>query len=111
MSFFDEFAEFFLVIRKTVILYNRPILVKNQPPCSRDGNLFYNIAFINIMLYDVVKEVYGEISDEEKKAVQAKFFKDVYMLLISRETGPRLYLFLAALDKMQYIKLLDFDAE
>jgi len=71
----------------------------------------YDMDGMKNMLYDVVKEVYGEISDEEKKAVQAKFFKDVYMLLINRETGPRLYLFLAALDKMQYLKLLDFDDE
>ncbi len=60
------------------------------------------------MLYDVVTEVYGAIDPEEKKKVQADFFRNVYMLLIGKETGPRLYLFLTALPREEYLKLLDF---
>jgi len=42
------------------------------------------------------------------KENQARFFKNVYQLLIGAEKGPRLYLFLFALEKEQYIHLLKF---
>ncbi len=68
----------------------------------------YAMDGMKTVLYDVVAEVYGEIDPEEKKKVQADFFRNVYLLLIGRETGPRLYLFLTALRKEEYLGLLDF---
>ena len=35
-------------------------------------------------------------------------FKNVYKLLISKERGPRLYLFLYAIDRERFMHLLDF---
>ena len=46
--------------------------------------------------------------DKELKAYQGKFFQNVYKLLINKERGPRLYLFLFAIDPERYLKLLDF---
>ena len=46
--------------------------------------------------------------DKAGKAFQGKFFKNVYELLISKEKGPRLYLFLYAIDSARYASLLDF---
>ena len=42
------------------------------------------------------------------KERQAGFFKNVYRLLIGADRGPRLYLFLYALERESYIGLLDF---
>ena len=36
------------------------------------------------------------------------FFKNVYKLIIDKEKGPRLYLFLYSINKDDYIGLLDF---
>ena len=64
---------------------------------------------LNAMIYAVPIEVRGvEMTDKEKKKVQMPFFKNVYRLLLDREQGPRLYLFLDALDKKDYLHLLDF---
>ena len=46
--------------------------------------------------------------DKELKNYQGKFFKNVYELLIGKERGPRLYLFLYAIEPERYVKLLDF---
>ena len=40
--------------------------------------------------------------------MQGEFFKNVYKLLIDKEKGPRLYLFLYAIDPQKYVGLLDF---
>ena len=45
---------------------------------------------------------------KELKKVQGQFFKNVYKLLIDKEKGPRLYLFIYAIDPERYVKLLDF---
>ena len=65
---------------------------------------------LNTMIYAVPMEVRdnAEMTDKEKKKVQMPFFKNVYRLLLDREQGPRLYLFLDALDKKDYLHLLDF---
>jgi len=42
------------------------------------------------------------------KQCQARFFKNVYRLLIGADRGPRLYLFLFALERESYIGLLEF---
>lgn len=69
----------------------------------------YTLDELNTMIYAVPIEVRGvEMNDKEKKKVQMPFFKNVYRLLLDREQGPRLYLFLDALDKKDYLHLLDF---
>ncbi len=73
---------------------------------STDG---YTLDDLNTELYAIPKKVYGEnFTDKELKAIQGTFFKNVYKLLIDREKGPRLYLFLYAINKEDYIGLLDF---
>ncbi len=70
----------------------------------------YDLDQLNTMIYAVPMEVRGnaEMTDKEKKKVQMPFFKNVYRVLLDREQGPRLYLFLDALDKADYLHLLDF---
>ena len=65
---------------------------------------------LNTMLYAVPSQALGiTIEDsKQKKSLQATFFKNVYSLLIGKEKGPRLYLFLYALDQSIYMPLLDF---
>jgi len=71
----------------------------------------YSLDELNQMLYAVPSRVFGDIDDaKHKKALQAAFFKNVYMLLIGKEKGPRLYLFLYALEREQYLHLLDFSS-
>jgi lysyl-tRNA synthetase class 1 len=70
----------------------------------------YEIDALGTMLYAVPATARGaEIEDaKHKRAVQTEFFKNVYQLLIGKDQGPRLYLFLHALEKGQYLHLLDF---
>jgi lysyl-tRNA synthetase class 1 len=69
----------------------------------------FTLDELGTMLYAVPGQVFGEIEDtKQKKARQATFFKNVYRLLIDKERGPRLYLFLYALEREQYLPLLDF---
>jgi lysyl-tRNA synthetase class 1 len=77
------------------------------------GNLSenaYELDDLGTMLYAVPAVARGEeIADaKEKKALQTTFFKNVYQLLIGKANGPRLYLFLHALERAQYLHLLDF---
>ncbi len=73
---------------------------------STDG---YSLDDLNTELYAIPKRVYGEDMEQKAlKAVQGSFFKNVYKLLIDKEQGPRLYLFLFAVEKERYVKLLDF---
>ena len=73
---------------------------------STDG---YTLDELNAELYAIPKRIFGEnFSDKELKAIQGAFFKNVYKLLIDREKGPRLYLFLFAINKEDYLGLLDF---
>ncbi len=71
----------------------------------------YNLDELNSFLYSVPVSVYGELDVKDKKRIQAKFFKDVYSLIIGKERGPRLYLFLFAIDSKKYVHLLDFTGE
>ena len=48
------------------------------------------------------------MSDKELKGIQGAFFRTVYKLLIDKEKGPRLYLFLFAIEPEKYARLLDF---
>ena len=69
----------------------------------------YTLDELNTELYDIPKKVYGtEMGEKELKNIQGAFFRTVYKLLIDREKGPRLYLFLYAIDPETYVGLLDF---
>ena len=67
----------------------------------------YTMDELNTKLYAIPKEVYGE-DREDIKQVQGAFFKSVYKMLIGKERGPRLYLFLYAIEKERFLPLLDF---
>ena len=58
----------------------------------------YDLDALNAELYAIPKMVYGEDRPDIKK-LQREFFKIDYKLLIAKEKGPRLYLFLYAIEK------------
>ena len=72
----------------------------------------YDLEGLNAALYAIPKEVAAEMNltyDEKAlKGIQGTFFKNTYKLLIDREKGPRLYLFLYAIKAEDYVGLLDF---
>ena len=69
----------------------------------------YDLNELQTELYAIPALVNG-LSKEDKdlKTIQGRFFKNVYMLLINKEKGPRLYLFLYAIEVDRYLRLLDF---
>ena len=67
----------------------------------------YTLEELNTELYEIPKKIYG-YEAENLKGLQGTFFKNVYRLLLNKEKGPRLYLFLYAIEKEQYLGLLDF---
>ena len=72
-------------------------------------NSTYDLSELQTELYAIPKRVRGlTTEDKELKACQGAFFKNVYKLLIDKEKGPRLYLFLYAIDSDNYLPLLDF---
>ncbi|MDE7337264.1 MAG: lysine--tRNA ligase, partial [Clostridia bacterium] len=69
----------------------------------------YDLAGLQTELYAIPKRIRNlTLEDKELKTCQGTFFKNVYKLLIDKERGPRLYLFLYAIDKNDYLSLLDF---
>ena len=73
------------------------------------ANATYTLDELNQKLYAIPKEIYSDVEDQkELKAIQGKFFKTIYKLLIDKEQGPRLYLFLYAIEKERFMGLLDF---
>lgn len=69
----------------------------------------YTLDELNTELYAIPKEVYGtDMDDKTLKTVQGAFFRTIYKLLIDKEKGPRLYLFLYAIEPEKYVGLLDF---
>ena len=73
------------------------------------ANATYTLDELNQKLYAIPKEIYPDVTDQkELKAIQGKFFKTIYKLLIDKEQGPRLYLFLYAIEKERFVGLLDF---
>lgn len=69
----------------------------------------YTLDDLFVELYAIPKQVFGfDLPEKELKARQRDFFKTVYLLLISKERGPRLYLFLFAIETEKYLHLLDF---
>ncbi len=57
------------------------------------------------ILYGIPKS--EDLSDEELKKEQRDFFKDIYNLLINKDTGPRLSTFIWAVGKEKVLKLLN----
>ncbi len=69
----------------------------------------YSLDELNTAIYAIPAATRGlEPGTKELKAAQGQFFKTVYKLLIDKERGPRLYLFLYAIETERYLKLLDF---
>lgn len=70
----------------------------------------YTLDSLQSELYAIPKRVYPDKAEDKNalKEVQSKFFKDVYNLILARDKGPRLYLYLFAVDAERYLKLLDF---
>ena len=69
----------------------------------------YSLDELNQELYAIPKQVMGDLEDaKELKKIQGQFFKNVYRLLIDKEKGPRLYLFLYSIEPDKYVNLLDF---
>lgn len=67
----------------------------------------YSLDELNTKLYAIPKEVFGDnIPDLKEK--QGSFFKNVYQLLLGKDKGPRLYLFLYAIEKERFVFLLNF---
>ncbi len=64
------------------------------------------ITEIEEHVYNIPKS--PELDEAELKKEQRAFFKDVYNLLIGKDTGPRLGTFLWAVDREKVLKLLDF---
>ena len=63
----------------------------------------YSLEEMQALLYDIPK-----VNNEPDKAKQKRFFEVVYNLLLGKDKGPRLYLFLAAVDKNNFMHLLRF---
>ncbi len=68
----------------------------------------YTLDDLNARLYAIPKEVFGEAA-EGIKQLQGRFFQLVYRLLLGKEKGPRLYLFLYAMNREDILPLLDFE--
>ena len=69
----------------------------------------YDLDTLQTELYAIPARISG-LTKEDKalKPLQGKFFQNVYKLLINKEKGPRLYLFLYAIEASKYLPLLDF---
>lgn len=69
----------------------------------------FTLDELQVELYAVPKKVRNiDTESKELKQIQGTFFKNVYKLLIDKEKGPRLYLFLFAINLNDYLPLLDF---
>lgn len=67
----------------------------------------------NVKEQEIQQYLYGIINDpsltkKENMARQQKFFAVFYNVLFGCDKGPRLYLFLSAIDKSKYLNLLKF---
>ena len=70
----------------------------------------YTLDSLQSELYAIPKQVFPDKAEDKNalKQVQSKFFQDVYNLILGRDRGPRLYLYLFAVDADRYLRLLDF---
>jgi len=69
----------------------------------------YTLDELQTALYAIPKKVRGDTDEKAQKKAQAAFFQNVYQLLLGTDKGPRLYLFLYAVEKSKYINLLKHD--
>lgn len=78
--------------------------------CAYIGQGGYTLDSLQAELYAIPKRVFPDKAEDKNalKAVQSKFFKDVYNLVLGRDRGPRLYLYLFAVEPSRYLRLLDF---
>ncbi len=75
--------------------------------CIQNGG--YDLDGLQTAIYAIPGQARAEELDKKAlKEAQGKFFKNVYRLLIDKEQGPRLYLFLYAIEADKYLGLLDF---
>lgn len=73
----------------------------------RDGK--YDLDGLQTELYAIPARINGLTKEDKNlKSLQSAFFRNVYRLLINKAKGPRLYLFLYAIEKERYLGLLDF---
>lgn len=73
----------------------------------RDGK--YGLDGLQTELYAIPARINGLTKEDKNlKSLQSAFFRNVYRLLINKDKGPRLYLFLYAIEKERYLGLLDF---
>ena len=70
----------------------------------------YTLDSLQSELYAIPKQVFPDKAEDKNalKQVQSKFFQDVYNLILGRDRGPRLYLYLFAVEANRYLRLLDF---
>lgn len=61
---------------------------------------------VQAYLYSIIND--PNLTKKENMAKQMKFFKVFYNVLFGQDAGPRLYLFLSAVDKNKYMELLNF---
>jgi lysyl-tRNA synthetase class 1 len=59
---------------------------------------------LTVLVYEIPKK--PNMSEEDKKSAQRNFFKNIYQILIDKDTGPRLPTFLLALGDKRVEKLL-----
>ena len=64
-----------------------------------------DIKELETLVYAIPKD--ENLSQKENAPLQRAFFKDVYNLLIGKDTGPRLSTFLWAVDRNTVLRLLD----
>jgi lysyl-tRNA synthetase class 1 len=64
-----------------------------------------SVAELETEVYEIPKD--PSLDEKQLKAAQRAFFKDVYSLLIGKETGPRLSTFLWAVDRDKTLDLLE----
>lgn len=69
------------------------------------GGELIDIKTLETVMYDIPKD--PNLSQKENSPRQRAFFKNLYQLLIGRDTGPRLSTFLWALDRQKVLDLLD----
>ena len=69
----------------------------------------FGLAEVTEKLYATPKQ--AGMTEREQKVAQRRFFEILYYLLFSKDTGPRLGTFLAAISPEAYIDLLNFSPD
>jgi lysyl-tRNA synthetase, class I len=72
---------------------------------EKNSNL--SIEELEVLVYQIPKTLENATDEAKLKKDQRQFFKDVYNLLIGKDTGPRLGTFLWAVDKKAVLNLIN----